>query len=237
MNDDKWLRPWDIEKFDDLYDRDERFFAIVTKGVLSWLNKHIKMYGKPINHFIFNTGSSYMYIESDGYRFTWSEATGEDQMYMQLPRCIVMLENITIPTEDLTQPFVRGTYERKTGNEIRGYNAEIKRVPIEISFALSYYCGTFNEEIILIQELIDAILFQRYFKITYLGQLIECAIEFPADFQPELNQIDLSSTDPNQKTLKLAVKITTNYPSVNERTEIPNSSIISTTQHDIDIKN
>lgn len=234
-NNDRWLHPWNVTEFDDLYERDERFFAILTKGVLSWLNKHIFMYDKPINHFIFNTGSGYLYIESNGYKFTWSEATGEDQIYMQLPRCIVTMENITVPTEDLTQPFARGTYERKSGDVIKGFNAEIKRVPIEMSFNLTYYCGTFNETIILVQELIDALLFQRYFKIVYLGQIIECSIEFPADFAPELNQIDFTSTEPNQRTLKIDIKVTTNYPSINERTEIPNENIISSTEHSVNI--
>ena len=237
MEKDKWLRPWHIEKFDDLYDRDERFFAILTKGVLAWLTKHIMMYNKPIQHFIFNTGSSYMYVESNGYKFTWSEASGEDQMYMQLPRCIVTLENMTIPVDDLTQPYARGTYERRSGDFIRGYNAEIMRIPVELSYNLTYYCGTFNETIIVLHELIDKILFQQYFKIVYLGQIVECAIEFPSDFQPELNQIDLSSPEPNQRTVKIDIKVTTNYPMINERSEIINDKIISTTKTEINVTN
>lgn len=52
------------------------------------------MYDDPINHFIFNTGSAYMYIESDGYEFKWSETTGEDKMYMHLPRCVCEINDI-----------------------------------------------------------------------------------------------------------------------------------------------
>ena len=83
-----WIRPWNEEKFDDLYNRDERFFALVIKGLLSWLNRIIVMYNKPINHFIFTTGSSYLYIESNGYEYSVNETTGEDTMYMILPRCL-----------------------------------------------------------------------------------------------------------------------------------------------------
>ena len=39
-----WIRPWNQEKFDDLYNRDERFFSIVIKGLLSWLNRNIVLY-------------------------------------------------------------------------------------------------------------------------------------------------------------------------------------------------
>ena len=37
----KWMRPWNIEKFDELSNRDERFFSIVLKGALGWLTQNI----------------------------------------------------------------------------------------------------------------------------------------------------------------------------------------------------
>ena len=146
-----WIRPWNMEKFDDLFNRDERYFSVLLKGALSWLNNHIVMYNKPINHFVFVTGSSYMYIESNGYSFSWSETSGEDWMHMQLPRCIVELNSIRIPVEELTSPFVRGNYERRDGNKIKGFNAQIRRLPIEMSLNLRYEFSTFNEQIIFVQ--------------------------------------------------------------------------------------
>ena len=85
----QWIRPWNKEKFDDLHNRDERFFGLLIKGTLAWLNKNIVLYNKPIKHFIFNTGSSIMYVESNGYKFSWNETTGEDTIYMSRPRCVV----------------------------------------------------------------------------------------------------------------------------------------------------
>ena len=165
---DKWIRPWEIEKFDDLKIRDERFFSIVIKGVLGWLTRHIVMYNKPIKHFIFNTGSSYMYVEANGYTNTWKETSGEDYMYMETPRCLATIGDISIPQEELTNPFVRGVYERYSDDgQIKGYNAEMRRLPIEINISLQYVLSNFNETIILIQELFDKLVFQRYFKITY----------------------------------------------------------------------
>ena len=103
---DSWIRPWNTEKFDDLYNRDERFFAILMKGLLSWLNENIVLYNKGINHFIFNTGSSYMYIESNGYQFSLSETSGEDWIYMKMPRCVMNIDSIDIPREELSNPYM-----------------------------------------------------------------------------------------------------------------------------------
>lgn len=224
--DDKWIRPWNLKEFSDLYNRDERFFSILIKGVISWLNRNIVMYDEPINHFIFNTGSSYMYVESNGYEFKWSETTGEDQMYMHMPRCVMELTDISIPQEELSNPFSRGTYERRSGDNIKGYNAEIRRLPIELTINLKYVFSNFNESIVVLQELIDKLVFQQYFQITYLGQIIECSIEFPANNTPQLNKIDMTSTDTNQKNLTFDIKICSNYPIVNTKSEIGTDKII-----------
>lgn len=225
---DNWLRPWNLEKFDELKFRDERYFSILIKGCLNWLNSHIVLYNKEINHFIFTTGSSIMYVESNGYELNWQETTGEDQMYMKMPRCVCEIGDINIPMEELTNPYTRGTYERKSSldGNYKGYNAEIQRVPIELSMTLRYVLSNFNESIILIQELIEKLLFQKYFNIIYLGQKIQCSIEFPNSTNIQLNKIDFDSTEVNQKIIEVGIKIDSYLPVINERSEIQNKQII-----------
>ena len=233
----KWIHPWNIEKFDSIETRDERFFSLVIKGVLRWLTQNILMYNKPIKHFIFNTGSSYLYIETNGYEFSWNETTGEDMMYMERPRCVVELNDITINNEELTQPHIRGAYERRideNGN-YAGFNAELRRIPITLSLNLTYVMSNFNESIILVQELMDKLLFQKYFNIVYLGQNIQCSVEFPNNFRIELNKIDLSSAEPNNRILGMQLNVCTNYPSIDERTEISSSKVIGSFASNINV--
>lgn len=232
-----WVRPWNVKKFDDLYNRDERFFSIIVKGLISWLNTNIVLYDESINHFIFNTGSSYLYMESNGYEYNFSETTGEDAIYMKLPRCIIELQDVNFPTEELTSPFARGNYERRNGNMLSGFNAEIRRLPLEISFDLKYYLANFNETLILLQELIDKLVFQQYFNITYLGQIIQCSIEFPGNVNPEINKIDMSSPDPKQRNITMNVKVCTNYPLINLRTEIATDKVIAAYGIEADLYN
>ena len=223
----KWLRPWNVKQFNDLYNRDDRFFSVLIKGAIAFLNSHIKMYDKPINHFIFNTGSSYMFVESNGYEFSWNETSGEDSMYMELPRCVVEIGNISIPQEELSQSFARGNYERKDEDVIKGYNAEIKRLPIEMNLSLHYTFSNFNESIVVLQELFDELVFQRYFSIAYLGQIVRCSIEFPNSTQLEIGKIDFSAAEIVQRNINLDVIICTNYPLINQKTEINSNQIIS----------
>lgn len=227
-NTDKWIRPWEIASFDGLSIRDDRFFSIVVKGVLYWLTKNIVMYNKQIKHFIFNTGSSYMYVETNGYEYNWKETTGEDYMYMETPRCLCVLTEMSIQQEELTNPFVRGNYERLSSDgQIKGYNAEMRRLPVELQFNLQYVLSNFNETIILIQELFDKLVFQRYFTISYLGQSIICSIEFPSSQSLNQKKIDLSQADDKNRTLEISIKVNTVYPIINVDTEISNAKTIA----------
>ena len=232
-----WKHPWQLEKFDNIYNKDERFFSILIKGLIAWFNKNVILYNKPIKHFIFSTGSSYMFVETNGYEFTLSETTGEDCVYMEMPRCIIELSDISFNTDGLTNCFARGEYERYDDETktISGYNAEIMRIPIEMNFQFKYVLSNFNESIVLLQEIIDKFIYQRFFTIIYLEQKIRCGIEFPTSEHPELNKIDFSSNETNQKVLQLDIKLTSNYPAINERTEIPNSKIIDSSQYSINL--
>lgn len=224
---DKWIHPWQRKKFDDVSYRDDRFFSILVKGVLSWLTNNIVLYGEPIKHFILVTGSSYMYMESNGYSYDAKQTSGEDQIYMKTPRCICEVGEVSVPTEELTQPFVRGNYERQVGDDIVGMNAEVRRLPISMTISLKYVLSTFNEGMVLLQEIFDKLIFNRYFRISYLGQNIQCLINFPSEEQVSVNKIDMTSTDTNQKTIEFSITVLSAYPQINERTEIRNTQIIS----------
>ena len=235
---DRWVRPWNMKDFSQLSIRDDRYFSILIKGILLYLNNHILMYDKPLKHFILHTGSTYLYIEENGYDFKLSETTGEDIIYHEIPRCIVQLNNINIPFEELTNPFIRGTYERLSSEDgqYHGYNAQIRRLPIELYMTLNYVFGTFNENIVVLQEILDKLVFQRYFKINYLGQIIQCSIEFPVDTTLNVPKIDFDSTESNQRTMELQIKIDSYYPIINEDTECENSLVINQSEHHIKLK-
>ena len=232
-----WKHPWQLEKFDNIYNKDERFFSILIKGLIAWFNKNVVLYNKPIKHFIFSTGSSYMYVEANGYEFILSETSGGDWIYMEMPRCIIEISDISFNTEGLTNCFSRGEYERYDDetNSISGYNAEIMRVPIEMNLQFKYVLSNFNETIVLLQEIIDKFIYQKFFTIIYLGQKIRCGIEFPTSEQLELNKIDMSSNETNQKILQFDIKLTSNYPAINERTEVSNANVIDSTKFDVNL--
>lgn len=236
INSDKerWIRPWNITKFDNLENKDERFFAILIKGVLSFLNNRMVLYDKPIKHYILSTGSTYLYLEKNGYEYSFNETSGEDSMYMEMPRCIVEIGDINIPMQELSSPYSRGSYDRIDEDELKNFNAEIRRLPIEWNVSLKYVLSNFNESIILLEELLNNFVWQQYFSITYLGQKIKCSIELPQFPKIEVNKPDFSS-DIHEKKIEINVKICSNYPLINQRSEIPCTMIINSFGSDMEI--
>lgn len=113
----------------------------------------------------------------------------------------------------------------------------MRRLPIELNMTLHYVLGNFNEAIILLQELIDKLVFQKFYNITYLGQKIQCSIEFPQQNNVNINKIDFDSTEVNQKNIDVAIKIESYYPIINIDTEIENSKVIREGQYNLDIQN
>ncbi len=67
------------------------------KVAFSWLTQNVVLYNKGINHFIFSTSSSYLYVESNGYNFSMNETIGEYYIYMKMPRCVIEIGDINIP--------------------------------------------------------------------------------------------------------------------------------------------
>lgn len=234
---DHWVRPWNKERFDDLENRDERFFSIVIKGALGWLTRNIVLYNKPIKHFIFNTGNTVIYMNDNGYEFSETETSGEDSIYMKTPRCVCEVDSFQLQTDELSSQFVRGTYERLSNldGQIHGYNAELRRLPIEIGLKCKYVLSTMNESLILIQELFDKMVFQKYYKIVYLGQIIPCSIEFPTSTQIQFDKIDMASPQDKTKKIDIELKICTAYPQIDTRSEMDNSNILSGIGHQIEL--
>jgi hypothetical protein len=177
-----------------------------------------------------------MFVESNGYEDLWHEVTGEDWMYMETPRCVAEMQEFSVPMEELTNPFIRGNYERYSEDgQVKGYNAEMRRLPIEMTIQLQYVLNNFNESIILLQELFDTLVFQRYFKITYLGQLIQCSIEFPNSASTPQKKVDVGSTEDNHRTIEISIKLNATYPIINVETEIPASHVIASFDYSTDL--
>ena len=75
--------------------------------------------------------------------------------------------------------------------------------------------------------------FRKYFNITYLGQTIKCSLNWPTEQSVQINKIDMTSSETNQKTIEFSLNLSTSYPQIDERTESRNDSIIGKFKQDV----
>jgi hypothetical protein len=94
---------------------------------------------------------------------------------------------------------------------------------------LNYVFSNFNEAIIFVQELFEKIVFQKYFNIVYLGQTIQCSIEIEGNTQIQVNELDLSSAEPNRRTMEFNIKVCTNLPIIYKVSESSANLVINST--------
>ena len=102
-----------------------------------------------------------------------------------------------------------------------------------IDSLLEYFLSNFNESIVLLQEIIDKLVFNMYFRITYLGQTIKCCLNWPTEQSIQINKLDMTSSDTNQKSIEFSLKLSTSYPQIDERTESRNDNIIGKFKQDV----
>ena len=140
---------------------------------------------------------------------------------------------VNLSNEDPEEIYVRGVYERIVGNEIVGMNAEMRRLPLDVTLKLRYVLSNFNESVVLLQEIIDKLVFRKYFNITYLGQTVKCSLNWPTEQSVQINKIDMTSSETNQKSIEFSLNLSTSYPQIDERTESRNDSIIGKFKQDV----
>lgn len=209
----------------------ESFFGILTKGFLFTLNKKLSLRGKPIPHYILNTGDDIMYLEVKGHDMSIepSEVSNEDFIYSQVPRCIVTPGSITILTDQLTAKST-GTFQVEHDGHLAGIVSDFRRYPIKMTHSLKYYFDSYSDAMIMAQQMIANEAFVNTFEVSYLGQRIFCSYMLPdsEDIQKTI-EFDGLTTDSKLRTIELDLEVETNYPVLYPATVMPADGYIKET--------
>ena len=205
------------------------FFSILIKGLLLRLDDDISIRNKSIPHLILHTGDDSVYMNMKGYSYSEDLSNGiNDNIYNNIPRCIVNPGSIDLQSDQLSSPYSRGTLQYEHEDGIYSLSGEFRRIPIKMSCELKYYVDSYSDMLNLMQQIISKLAFIRTFNITYMGQMIKCAYQIPTTFEGE-HSIDLDGTmtDNKSRILSLSLEIETSYPIWENRTICSNTNIIT----------
>ena len=187
------------------------------------LYDEISIRGIPVPHIILNTGDDLMYLDVKGYDQSKEplDISNEDYVYNVVPRCIVNPKGINLIPDQLTSPYAWGQFQYEDKENIHTFRAEVRRLPLTMSFELTYYLDTYTDLLETIQRIISNLSFIRTFNITYLGQKITCSYKIPESLEGEYSvDIDGAYSDSKAKKVSLSIEVETYFPIYNKRSVI-----------------
>lgn len=212
------------------------FFSILSKGLLRKLYNDLSIRKEPIPHIILNTGDDTLYLSVKGQDQSIEplQVSNEDYIYSQIPRCIVSPKGINLLPDQLTTPYTRGVFQYEDDDNCISFSAEFRRMPLTMSFDLTYYLDSYKDSLDLMQQLITKLSFIQTYNITYMGQTIICSYKIPENLENEFNiNIDGSYSDDKHRKISISLEVETNIPVFNNRSVIQNDHIIKNTSFTI----
>jgi hypothetical protein len=215
------------------------FFSTLLKGLLYDLNRHLKIRGKNIPHYIVNTGDDIMYLEvkNEDHSIEPLQNSNESFVYTSVPRCTVTTEGISVQTDQLTSPYTKGNFQIENGDILQGITAEYRRTPVTTSVTLNYILDSFTDCLDLTQQILSSLVFIRNFNIIYLGQTINCSYTIPDSQSMEKNvEFDGISTDTKTKSINFDIEIATNLPVIYNATVMSSDRYITTTMFNREVE-
>lgn len=215
------------------------FFSILIKGLLNKLHNDLKIRGIEIPHIILNTGGDILYLSVKGHDQSKEpyEITNENYVYNTIPRCMVNPKGINLIPDQLTTPYSNGVFVYENGDDITTFSAEFRRMPLTMSFEMTYLLDTYSDSIELIQQIISKLSFIQIFHITYMGQQITCSYKMPEAMDTEYTvTIDGNYSDDKTKKISVSIEVETNFPIYNNRSVIQTDHYIKQTGFKINSK-
>lgn len=212
------------------------FFSILIKGLMRHLYDEISIRGIPVPHIILNTGDDLMYLDVKGYDQSKEplDISNEDYVYNVVPRCIVNPKGINLVPDQLTSPYAWGQFQYEDKENIHTFRAEVRRLPLTMSFELTYHLDSYTDLLEAIQHIISNLSFIRTFNITYLGQKITCSYKIPESLEGEYNvDIDGTYSDSKTKKISLSIEVETYFPIYNKRSVISADHFIKEPHYEI----
>lgn len=191
------------------------FFSTLTKGLMTDLNRLIKIRNVPVPHVIINTGDDTMWLLEKDYNRSKEpfENTNEQYIYSIVPRCIVSLGSLDMVPDQLTNPYSRGQFQFEHEDQLYTLSAEFRRMPVKIQVNLKYVFDTFRDVLEMMQHVCCKLAFVRTFKFVYLGQTISCTYKIPEAIEDQhMTEITGDLTDSRDRTVELTLEVESNLP-------------------------
>jgi regulatory protein YycH of two-component signal transduction system YycFG len=156
--------------------------------------------------------------------------------YERVPRGIVTLNSFQVSTKDLTNKFIRGTYNKEVKDENgrkinEAHSARLFSIPLHITYSVEIRFDTMNEAFKLTDMILDTFYANRVYYFQYRGVRIPAQFRFPDSADINKNyKFDYNSAPDNYASIKMAVVMETYFPSFDKTSDRKRTKVMTQAQ-------
>jgi len=156
--------------------------------------------------------------------------------YERVPRGIVTFQSFQVSTRDLTNKFVRGSYNREVRdqndrrvNEL--HSARLFGIPLHVTYTVEVRFDTMIEAMKLIDMFLESFYANRVVYFQYKGLRIPAQFRFPDSADVNKNyKFDYNSAPDNYYSLRFTVVMETYFPSFDKASDRVRKKVITQMQ-------
>jgi len=216
------------------------FFRNLSISLLDLLNRALEIElwrdGKPEIHtipFYYNSGVDEGFMQDFfiGLPPTCKIAQMAEGNYDPIPRGILTLASFQVKTGEITNKFVRGTFQRDEFDENEekkstAYSARLYSLPLSVKFDAKILVDNLNKTFKATENLFDIFYSNRTMYFQYKGIRVPAQFVLP-DTATNDKQYKFSYTDNNKITVSFQIEVNTFFPSFDKSTELFRGGVIS----------
>lgn len=140
--------------------------------------------------------------------------------YDIIPRGVVTLDSFQIKTSDITNKFVRGSFNQQVLDDNnqkvnKAFSARLYSMPMGLKFSAKILCDNLNKTFKIIERVIDLFYKNRVVYFQYKGVRIPAQFTFP-DTEAFEKKYEFDYTADQRVNITFSIDMETYFPSFNE---------------------
>lgn len=178
--------------FSHKYNTDQSVIRYAIIGLLRYLNKTVEYTYQITDNDTKTIKVAFLYDMAGDERFYqdlfiqpgWKDCEPDfiEGNYEYIPRGMIKLSNIIIPTAEIVNRFVRASYTVENNGAIEKRNAQLNSLPFNLSFEAEVFCDTLNEALGITERILEVLFKNIVFHINYNGYIVPCRAGLPDNY-------------------------------------------------------
>jgi hypothetical protein len=165
----------------------------------------------------------------DNYTFFGRECFSDkiiDGNFEILPRFVLSYDGSQIDSSNITNRFVKGTYQKQIGGVLESYTAYTMQIPLTMNFSIEGWIDNYITAFKIEQAIRDIFYKNKTFWVQYKGTKIGCCVGFPESMTTGEKTVTYSFSQDNQIKMSFSLSVETYQPCFDMSTSIENGNVI-----------